>query len=350
MVTKSKTGQVVLNIVFIILAVWAVAPFLLLISSSLSSEAALAQYGYGFWPKEFSLNAYTYLFKSSMKIAKGYGITLIVTLVGTTLSVLITTMFAYPLSRKELPFRYGFSFFVFFTMLFNGGLVPSYMMWTQTFHIKNTIWALIMPNLLLNAFYVIMMRSFFTASIPDALIEAARIDGAGEYKILARVVIPLSKPMMATISLMVGLGYWNDWTNSLYYIHRRGPVQYPGDPEHHHHEHSVPDQRPEFGHFCGGCFQASQRQYPYGDRSHRRSSDPLHLPVLPEILCQRYRGRRCERLIQKFEKTVVVFKKSLYNRVVAKAATLFVYNSSEHKQNEKTGYANWFAIGWIVIL
>ena len=218
MVTKSKTGQVVLNIVFIILAVWAVAPFLLLISSSLSSEAALAQYGYGFWPKEFSLNAYTYLFKSSMKIAKGYGITLIVTLVGTTLSVLITTLFAYPLSRKERPVRYGFSFFVFFTMLFNGGLVPSYMMWTQTFHIKNTIWALIMPNLLLNAFYVIMMRSFFTSSIPDALIEAARIDGAGEYKILARVVIPLSKPMMATISLMVGLGYWNDWTNSLYYI------------------------------------------------------------------------------------------------------------------------------------
>ena len=104
MVTKSKTGQVVLNIVFIILAVWAVAPFLLLISSSLSSEAALAKYGYGFWPKEFSLNAYTYLFKSSMKIAKGYGITLIVTLVGTTLSVLITTLFAYPLSRKELPF------------------------------------------------------------------------------------------------------------------------------------------------------------------------------------------------------------------------------------------------------
>lgn len=218
MVTKSKTGQVVLNIVFIILAVWAVAPFLLLISSSLSSEAALAKYGYGFWPREFSLNAYTYLFKSSMKIAKGYGITLIVTLVGTTLSVLITTLFAYPLSRKEFPFRYGFSFFVFFTMLFNGGLVPSYMMWTQTFHIKNTIWALIMPNLLLNAFYVIMMRSFFTSSIPDALIEAARIDGAGEYKILARVVIPLSKPMMATISLMVGLGYWNDWTNSLYYI------------------------------------------------------------------------------------------------------------------------------------
>ena len=210
MVTKSKTGQVVLNIVFIILAVWAVAPFLLLISSSLSSEAALAKYGYGFWPREFSLNAYTYLFKSSMKIAKGYGITLIVTLVGTTLSVLITTLFAYPLSRKELPFRYGFSFFVFFTMLFNGGLVPSYMMWTQTFHIKNTIWALIMPSLLLNAFYVIMMRSFFTSSIPDALIEAARIDGSKEWNTFNKIILPIMKPAVATQAIFQFIAQWNN--------------------------------------------------------------------------------------------------------------------------------------------
>lgn len=218
MVTKNKTEQIVLNLVFILLTIAAAAPFLLLVCSSLSSEAALASYGYGFWPREFTLHAYTYLFKSSSKILRGYGITILVTLIGTTLSVLITTLFAYPLSRKELPFRFGFSFFVFFTMLFNGGLVPTYMMWTQTFHIKNTIWALIVPGLLLNAFYVIMMRSFFTSNIPDALVEAARIDGAGEYRILARIVLPLSKPMMATISLMVGLGYWNDWTNSLYYI------------------------------------------------------------------------------------------------------------------------------------
>ena len=175
MVTKSKTGQVILNIVFILLTIAALAPFLLLISSSLSSEAALAKSGYGFWPKEFSFNAYTYLFKSSEKIIKGYGITILVTVMGTFVSVLTTTLFAYPLSRKELPFRYGFSFFVFFTMLFNGGLVPTYMMWTQTFHIKNTLWALILPGLLMNAFYVIMMRSFFTSNIPDALVEAARI-------------------------------------------------------------------------------------------------------------------------------------------------------------------------------
>lgn len=164
------------------------------------------------------MGAYTYLLKSGAKILRGYGITVFVTIAGTALGVLLTTLFAYPLSRKELPFRYGFSFFVFFTMLFNGGLVPAYMMWTQVFHIKNTIFALLMPSLLMNAFYIIMMRSFFTSNIPDALVEAARIDGAGEYRILFQIVLPLSKPMMATISLMVGLGYWNDWMNSLYYI------------------------------------------------------------------------------------------------------------------------------------
>ncbi len=218
MVVKNKSGQIALNIIFTLLTIAAVAPFLLLVSSSLTDEATLVRDGYSFLPGKFSLDAYIYLFQSSMKIMKGYGITILVTLIGTVLSVLFTTLFAYPLSRKEFPFRYFFSFFVFFTMLFNGGLVPSYMMWTQTFHIKNTLWALIFPGLLMNGFYIIMMRSFFNANIPDALVEAARIDGCGEYGILWKIVLPLSKPMMATISLMVGLGYWNDWMNSLYYI------------------------------------------------------------------------------------------------------------------------------------
>lgn len=218
MVDKKKGGQIALNMIFIILSISVVAPFLLLLSSSLTAEATLMQEGYRFIPKDISLNAYTYLLGSSNKILKGYGVTIFVTLFGTVTSILLTLLFAYPLSRKELPIRYVFAFFVFFTMLFNGGLVPTYMMWTQTFHIKNTIWALIVPGLLLNGFYIIMMRSFFTASIPDSIIEAARIDGAGEYRILFGIVVPLSKPMIATISLMIGLGYWNDWTNSLYYI------------------------------------------------------------------------------------------------------------------------------------
>jgi len=125
---------------------------------------------------------------------------------------------AYPLSRPDLPGRNAFSFIVFFTMLFNGGLVPSYIMWTQYFNIKNTIWALIVPYLMLNAFYVIMMRTYFTTNIPNEIIEAARIDSAGELRILVTVVLPMSLPMIATLGLMVGLLYWNNWTNGLYFL------------------------------------------------------------------------------------------------------------------------------------
>ena len=218
MVKKNIVGQVILNIIFIFLAVAALAPFLLLVSSSLTSEATLAKYGYNFYPRDFTLAAYEYIFKSSKLIFRAYAITIIVTAVGTTISVLTTVLFAYPPSRKELPGRMVVSFILLFTMLFNGGLVPSYIMWTQMFHIKNTYFALLIPSLLMSAFYVIMMRSYFTANIPNEIIEAARVDGAREFMVLFRIVLPLSKPMIATIALMIGLRYWNDWTNSLYYI------------------------------------------------------------------------------------------------------------------------------------
>lgn len=218
MVSNNKVEQVVLHTIFILLCIIAAAPFLLLISSSITEESTLLQYGYSFFPKKVSFYAYEYLFQSGGKIIRGLGLSVLVTIVGTACSILMTVMFAYPISRKELPHRNLFSFLVFFTMLFNGGLVPTYMMYTQIFHIKNTIWALIIPSLLMNAFYIIMMRSFFVSNIPDSLIEAARIDGAGEFRILFRIVLPLSKPMLATLALMVGLGYWNDWMNSLYYI------------------------------------------------------------------------------------------------------------------------------------
>lgn len=145
-------------------------------------------------------------------------ISIIVTVAGTALSLLITTMFAYPLSRRDLPGKNLFSFFIFFTLLFSGGLIPSYIMWTQVFHVKNTMYALIFPNLLMNAFNVIMMRSYFTTNIPDAVTEAAKIDGAGEIRILWRIVLPMSLPIITTLVLFIGLGYWNDWLNGLYYI------------------------------------------------------------------------------------------------------------------------------------
>lgn len=218
MVSRSKVEQAILHIIMILVSLCCLLPFILLVTSSLTEETALMQNGYSFIPQRWSLESYRYLFQSGSKIFRGYGMTIFTTVIGTLSSMVITTMFAYPLSRKELPGRYGISFFVFFTMLFNGGLVPTYMMWTQVFHIKNTVAALLVPSLMMNAFYVIMMRSYFTANIPDALIEAARIDGANEYTILLRVALPLSLPMMATLGLMVGLGYWNDWLNGLYYI------------------------------------------------------------------------------------------------------------------------------------
>lgn len=134
---------------------------------------------------------------------------------------ILTALLAYPLSRPNLVGRNVFSFLVFFTLLFNGGMIPSYMMWTQTFHIKDTFWALILPNLLMNGFGVIVMRTYFVANIPNEIIEAARIDGAGELRTLLEIVLPLSKPILATIALMSGLAYWNDWMNGLYYLVKR---------------------------------------------------------------------------------------------------------------------------------
>ena len=142
------------------------------------------------------------------------------TLLGTVLNLMLTTLFAYPLSRKDLPGKTVISFILFFTMLFNVGLVPSYIMWTQLFHIKNTFWALLVPNLMMGAFNVIMMRTYFASNIPTELIDAAKIDGSGEYGILARIILPMAKPILSTLALLVGLGYWNDWLNGLYYVNQ----------------------------------------------------------------------------------------------------------------------------------
>lgn len=202
----------------ILIGICSIAPFLLLIMSSVTDEQSLVSNGYSFFPKEYSLYAYKYLLADSTSMVRAYGISILVTAVGTVANLLLTTLYAYPLSRKDLPGRNIFAFYLFFTMLFSGGLVPSYIMWSRTFHINNTIFALIVPNLMLGAFNVIMMRTYFTTNIPDAVIEAARIDGAGEIRILYRIVLPMAMPIMATIGLLVGLAYWNDWQNGLYYL------------------------------------------------------------------------------------------------------------------------------------
>ena len=193
-------------------------PFLLLIISSFTDDSTIALRGYSFFPKAWSLDAYRYLLGQGGKILHAYGISLFVTVFGTLAGLAMTLMLAYPLSRPDLPGRRVFSFYVLFTLLFNGGLVPSYIMWTTIFHIKNTIWALVIPNLMVKAFFVIMARSYFKSNIPLEIIESARIDGASEIGIFTRIVLPLAKPIVSTLLLFIGLSYWNDWNNGLIYL------------------------------------------------------------------------------------------------------------------------------------
>ena len=218
MVEKNKGFQVGAHIVMAILSLCCIFPFLLLIMSSITDEQELIRNGYTLFPKALSLNAYQYMFKSSNKIISAYGITILSTVVGTVCGLSMTILMAYPLSRRDLPGRNGLAFYVFFTMLFSGGLVPTYIMYTRYIKVSNTIWALIIPSLVVNAFYVIMMRTYFSTNIPEAVIEAARIDGAGEFRILLTIVLPMSIPMVATMTLLIGLSYWNDWKNGLYYL------------------------------------------------------------------------------------------------------------------------------------
>ena len=195
-----------------------IAPFVLLVVASFTDNNTIAQNGYSFWPKQWSLDAYAYLWQRSDTILSAYGVTVLITALGTTINVILTMLVAYPLSRSDLVGRKALSFIVFFTMLFNGGLVPTYLLYTNYLGVKNTIWGLIMPNLMLSAYYVIIMRTFFSTSIPSALIEAAKIDGASEFKIFRKIIIPMGRPIIATVALFVGIAYWNDWFNGMVYI------------------------------------------------------------------------------------------------------------------------------------
>ena len=216
--TESKTFRRVSTVILAVMVVITLLPILLIVIASFTSENALIRNGYSYLPEQWSLDAYYYMVKQGVVIVRSYGVSFLVTIVGTVLSVLLTTMLAYPMSRKSFKYRNVLAFFVFFTMLFNGGIVPSYIMWTRFFHIKDTIWALIIPNYLVTAFNVILVKNYYSNSVPDSLVEAAQIDGASEFRIFCRVMLPLAVPTVATISLFTGLCYWNDWTNGLYYV------------------------------------------------------------------------------------------------------------------------------------
>lgn len=215
--TEKRFRYICLAILLIFTAI-CVTPFLLMLAASVTEEQSLIREGYKFWPSAFSFDTYKYLWAKRETIFRAYMISILVTFAGTMVNVIITSLFGYPLSRKDFKWRNVFAFVVFFTMLFNGGMTASYIIWTRTFHIKNTIWALLLPNYLMGGMNVLMVRNYYTASIPDSILEAARIDGATEMQIYTKVLVPLSKPVMITIALFAGIAYWNDWTNGLYYI------------------------------------------------------------------------------------------------------------------------------------
>ncbi|MFC4302177.1 carbohydrate ABC transporter permease [Cohnella boryungensis] len=210
--------QWALNAIFIVLAAFCLLPFVLLVAASFTDEQTIIRNGYSFFPEKLSLYAYEYLFKSSASIFRSYGISILVTITGTAIGLLMITLLAYPLSRKDMPLRTGLSFYVFFTILFNGGLVPTYLVYTQVFDIKNTLLALIVPYLLLSGFYVLLARTFFQNTIPPEIIESAYMDGAGEFRIFFRMILPLSTPVLATVGLFQLIRYWNDWFNGLIFI------------------------------------------------------------------------------------------------------------------------------------
>lgn len=218
---KSKGYAILSNGTMIFWTLLVILPFLLLFISSITSENELVANGYSFFPKKLSLDAYRYILKSGKTIMQAYGVSIFVTAVGTICNVFMSAMMAYSLSVKNLPGRKIMNFFVFFTMLFNGGIVPSYLMWSGFFHIKDTIWAQLIPNLLLSAWNVMLMRTYFVTNIPESLYEAAEIDGASHFTIFFKLALPLSKPILITMGTFAGLNYWNNWNNGLYYILKR---------------------------------------------------------------------------------------------------------------------------------
>lgn len=207
-------------------ALFCLIPFIMVISASFSSEEAIKQNGFSLLPQNFTLEAYNTVFKEPSVILRAYGVTILLTIFGTALGLFLQTMTAYVLSRKEFEWRNKFSFFFYFTTLFNGGLVPYFILMTRYLGLKDNYLALVLP-LLFSVYNLLIMKSYIMG-IPESLIDAAKIDGCGEFGTMIKVVMPLLKPAMATVGLFIALAYWNDWYNAMLYIGKdeMQPLQY----------------------------------------------------------------------------------------------------------------------------
>jgi putative aldouronate transport system permease protein len=213
----SAPANIVLIVFFTIVSLVCIIPILIVLSSSFMTDTAIFLKGYSIIPDHPTLLAYMMVLQDQGRVVRGYGIQILSTVLGTALSVLVTSMLCYPLSRRELPYRNFFAFFVFFTILFSGGLAPTYFLYTNFLHLKNTLFVLFIP-FLVNGYYVLILRTFFSTNISSEIIESARIDGSGEFRTFFRIVFPLSLPGIATIALFTTIGLWNDWYLSMLYI------------------------------------------------------------------------------------------------------------------------------------
>lgn len=223
---SSKAFYAVCYTVVTLMALLCLVPFLIILSASFTSEQYIRFHGFGILPGAFSTKAYALIFQSPGSILGAYGVSIAVTAAGTVLGLMLTTMTAYVIGRKDFKYRNGFSFYFYFTTLFNGGMVCTYIFYIQYLHLKDNLWALILPGVF-NVFNLLIMRSFVTA-LPKELVESAKIDGAGEYRIFFQIILPLLKSGMATIGLFIALAYWNDWYNAMLYINseEKFPLQY----------------------------------------------------------------------------------------------------------------------------
>lgn len=209
-----------------LVAIICIMPFWLVISGSFTKESEIIHEGFKIIPKVFSFEAYKYIFVFPDRILRAYGVSIFITVTGTLIGLFFISMAAYVLVRKDFKYSNGFSFFFYFTTLFNGGLVPYYLLIVNHLQLKNTIYALLLPSLM-NAWLLLLMRNFMK-SIPESIIESAKIDGAGEFTIYSKFVLPLAKPGLATIGLFLALAYWNDWFLALMFVEepKLHPLQY----------------------------------------------------------------------------------------------------------------------------
>lgn len=205
------------NLIFLLLVVVAVVPVIFIVMISLTKESSINLLGYQLFPKEFSLEGYRFLAQQSGMILRSLGISLLVTIVGTAVGVVLTTTLGYVLSRSQYKLRRFLTWVVFIPMVFNGGLVSTYFVVGNLLNMRDTVWALILP-LAVSSFNVVICKTFFRTTVPDALIESSKIDGATQLRIYFKIVLPVSLPVLATIGLFLCFGYWNDWYQSLLYI------------------------------------------------------------------------------------------------------------------------------------